>query len=262
VAAPVGSTSASASASQGAATLPAQSASVTPTLPISDSDVTRIMQAGEHAQAAGRRFAWHDGAGCLAELDEHDRLDPRPAQVSTNADSSYLAMLRGECMMLSGQCEAGRQLYKKSFTAMQGKNGSPEQTDRVTDAIVGMYCHGTNLSPRDQVLTARAELQAGAWQTAKTSAVCMAAYKTVMKYRTTVVPRDDDDVMVKDPLSFLFAAAPNCLARAGDCDGAWKVFQEVAAEKFAGKPLLTKPDVMRKTFESITPKCKAATPTP
>jgi pentatricopeptide repeat protein len=222
---------------------------------MSQSDVARILQASEHLDAARKKMAWHDGAGCLADLDEHDKLDPRPAMASTNADS-YAAMLRAQCLMLAGQCEAGRTLYRKAFTAMQGANGSPEQTEKVTDAMVGMYCHGTNLSPRDQVLQARAELQAGAWMTTKPAATCLAAYKTVMKNRTTVVPRDDDDVMVKDPVSFLLVAAPNCLARAGDCEAAWKVYQEIAAEKFKGQIILSKPDILRSSFESITPKCK------
>lgn len=228
---------------------------MTPTSPLTESDVARILRAGEHAQAATRRFASHDGAGCLAELDEHDRLDTRPMQASRSSDSS-LALLRGECMMLAGQCDAGRQLYRASFGAMQGKNGSPEQTEKVTDAIVGMYCHGANMTPRDQVLTARAELTSGAWMTTKIAAACTAAYQTVWKYRNTVQPRDDDDTMVKDPLSFLLAAAPNCLARAGDCAAAWRVYQDVTAEKFKGQAWIAKQDVVRSSFDSIAPRCK------
>ena len=239
--------------------MPSAPPSASASAPLTESDVAKIIRAGEHAQTAQRRFAWHDGAGCLAELDEHDRLDPRADQASTSTDTSYLALLRAECMMLVGQCDAGRTMYKKAFTAMQGKNGSPEQTEKVTDAIVGMYCHGTNMTPRDRVLTARMELQQGAWMTTKTPEQCMSAFETVWKNRSTVVPRDEDDVMVKDPLGFLYATAPNCLARAGDCAGAWKVFQDITNEKFKGQAWISKPDVVKKTFESIVPKCQGKT---
>lgn len=246
---------ASASVASAAAPSAPPSASIVPTTPLAEGDLVKILQAGEHAQAAMRRFAWHNGAGCVAELDEHDRLDTRPVQASTDPEAS-LAMVRAECMMLAGKCDAGRQLFKAAFAASQGENGSPEQTDKVTDAIVGMYCHAANMSPRDQVLTARAELTAGAWTTTKTVAECQKAYETVMKNRATVVPRDEDDAMVKDPLGFLYAAAPNCLARAGDCAAAWKAYEEIVAEKFKGQAWIGKPDVVRSSFESLVPRCK------
>jgi hypothetical protein len=250
---------ASAAPSPSTSPAPSASAAAAPSA-YSESDVSRIVRAGEHAQAAMRRLAWHDGAGCLAELDEHDKLDPRPSQASTNAEVAMYAMVRAECMMLAGRCDEGKAFYKRAFTAAQGANGTPEQSERMTDVVGGMFCHGANLSPRDRFLRARMDLTNGAWSRTLTPQACLDAYQTMMKLRTTVTPHDDDDSLVKDPVGFLYAAAPNCFARAGDCASAWRVFNELNAERFKGQAWTAKQDVVQKSFESLVPRCKGKAP--
>ena len=63
--------------------------------------------------AATQKMFARDGKGCLAELDTHDRLDARPAGLSTNLKAFALG-LRAQCIMLSGQCDAGKGLSGSS----------------------------------------------------------------------------------------------------------------------------------------------------
>jgi hypothetical protein len=77
-----------------------------------------------------------------------------------------------------------------------------------------------------------------------------------------VKPKDDDDTMVKDNNTFLMSAGPNCLAKAGDCTNAFKVFVETQGvfNKEKGIPPTKDPKVAetiaRSSFEAIVPKCK------
>ena len=209
--------------------------------------------AGEHADAARVKASARDGAGCLAELDRHDKLDPR--HLSTDPKQSYVAFLRAQCLMLSGKCTAGRDLLRKSQQMTQGMS-APEQIDKLVDVIAGTYCEGGDMTPRDRFLRARMDLTNGAWTTKKDAAFCSRAYKTMWSLRGVVVPRDDDDTLVKDPLLFLLTAAPSCLARAGDCDAAFATYKEVALELYKGAAWSRDDKTLRRNFEAIQPKCR------
>lgn len=181
--------------------------------------------AQDHADTARTKMNSRDGKGCIAELDQHDKLDPRPLGLSTNS-GSYLASVRGQCLMLSGKCDAGKEVYRKALEKQAGANMSPEQLDKSVDAWAGMNCQGGSMSPRDQVQKATMDLQAGAFTSKKTSAQCQAAYDTIKRVAPTIKPRDDDDAeQIKNQMKGLVASAPRCFARAGDCASAIKVLK-------------------------------------
>ena len=218
-------------------------------------------KAAEHFDTATTKMNAKDGKGCLAELDEHDKLDPRPGGLSTNPSAGWPAYVRAQCLMASGQCDAGRALFRKAFETKNGATSGPEQTDKVTDATAGMWCQGGKMSPRDQLLAARMELQAGAYTSKKDASVCKADFDTIMKLRKTVKKKDDDDDLV-DPISllrFVQVTAPACLAKAGDCAQAFKVYTEaaIALDAETTKSNWTKNEASLKTnFGSTVPKCK------
>lgn len=180
--------------------------------------------AQDHADAARIKMNSRDGKGCLAELDQHDKLDPRPIGLSTNS-GSYLAMERGECLMLSGKCDAGKDVYRKALEKSAGANMSPEQLDKGVDAWAGMNCQGGSMSPRDQLQKASMELTNGAFMSKKTSAQCQAAYDIVKRVGPSVKPRDDDDANTLDNLKNIKMSAPRCFAHAGDCDSAIRILK-------------------------------------
>ena len=184
----------------------------------------REKQAEEHARSAATKLGARDGKGCLAELDEHDKLDPRASGISTSAASAN-ASVRATCLMLAGQCPAGKVLLRKALEVSRGASRGPAQLDKETDDDATQYCQGASMSPRDQYLQAGADLEVGAYKERKDVAYCMAAYDTAKRLVGSVKPKDEDD-----PVKFVFANvrtnAPKCLARAKDCGAALTVYKE------------------------------------
>lgn len=211
-------------------------------------------KAGQLLEAARERSNARDGKACLAELDKYDKLEPK--KQSTDPKSGW-AYLRGQCLMQAGKCDAGKQLSRKHWEVHGGTQMGPEQIDRTVDAFAGMHCQG-KMAPRDEMLRALMDLQNGAYQTKKEPSFCMDAYKTVRKLNGKVEPRDDEDTQIRDAPKMVYHTAANCLGRAGDCAGAYKVFVEAyPIENLANvKDQATKDTIIKSGFESMVQKCK------
>lgn len=183
-----------------------------------------------HLDAARAKTSARDGAGCLVELDGYDRdaWDPGPS----TSPASSMAMSRGICMMLAGDCTKGKDLYRAAMASNAGATFGPEMLDRSVDAIGGLYCQGPALEPRDALLKAVADLNRGAYMSASTPAECQGAIGDVRRLLPVVKPRSPDDSQVTQAGAMLRVAGPECLARAGDCEAAWHVFHDAwLAEK-------------------------------
>ncbi|MBX3190332.1 MAG: hypothetical protein KF819_25255 [Labilithrix sp.] len=212
-----------------------------------------------HLESANVKKQSRDGKGCLDELTQHDALDPRPAGLSTNPASGKNAGLRAECMMLAGQCEAGKAHFRKALAATKSGDMGPEHMDRVTDATAAQSCAGGNLSERDQYLRAMSDLtKGGLGVQSKTVAECQAAFDTFMKLRTTVKRKDASDSQVPEkPLTAMGATAPLCFAKAGDCGAALKAFKAINDAKGPDDAPKAKDDKMLRTqFDALVPICK------
>jgi hypothetical protein len=213
---------------------------------------------GEEARArydaATLKMASKDGNGCLAELDAHDALDPK--HQSTDPKSGF-GLLRAQCLMISGQCKAGKVLARKSYEVSSVASVGPEHVDRAIEGMVMMNCQG-KMNPRDQVLKSLYDLQQGAYITKKTSAECAKSYKTIKKLKGKVKPKDDDDHQIIGIDRTLWSMTPVCFARAGDCDQAWKIFLEnYPADSLAKvKDPAQRETIQRSTFDSMVKKCK------
>jgi hypothetical protein len=177
-----------------------------------------------HLDAARAKTGARDGAGCLVELDAYDKdaWSPTP---STNPTSA-MAMSRAMCMMLAGDCTHGKELYRGAMQSSAGATMSPEMLGKSVDAMAAMYCEGSSLEPRDELLKALMDLNRGAYMTTSTSAACQGEVDTVQRLIPQVKPRDAYDSQVVQAPAILRVAGPECLARAGDCDGAWHVFHD------------------------------------
>lgn len=228
----------------------------------------REKKAAEHADQARAKLTARDGKSCIAELDMHDKLDPRPAGLSTNAKGSYYAMLRAQCLMVMGQCDAGKQLYRRSLEATATVQMGPEQVDRSVDAVAGMFCQGSNMNGRDRIIKATQELSQGAYMSKKDTAFCAAQVKTLKELIPTTKPKDEDDDAVLNAPDALSNSGTACFVKAGDCDAAWNHYVDMNKHpeyyKFS-KPerreLIEKgknmdPKILRSGFESIYSKCK------
>ncbi|HEY3821954.1 MAG TPA: hypothetical protein VGL81_32530 [Polyangiaceae bacterium] len=177
-----------------------------------------------HLEASRAKTSARDGAGCLVELDAYDReaWDSSPS----TSPSSAMAMSRAMCMMLAGDCTRGKELYRASMAANSGATLGPEMLDRSVDSMASLYCQGGALEPRDALLKAMMDLNQGAYMSTSTVAACQAAIDTVKRLVPVVKPRGPDDSQVAQAPAILRVAGPECLARAGDCDAAWREFHD------------------------------------
>lgn len=192
--------------------------------------IARERKAQELVEAANRKAEARDGKGCIADLDQADQLDRRPHHASTDPES-YLHYQRGRCLMLAGQCAAGRAIVR----AYSLRHMPADSADTVADMMAARDCTGT-LSERDQVLKAKHQLQEGA-SNKVAPAVCRSAFDTLRRLRDKVVVKDERDQASTDPQTWAWAGAA-CFARAGDCGGALEVARVQAKElgSRTGKP--------------------------
>ena len=80
-------------------------------------------------ESAARKRASKDGAGCLADLDAADKQFPNSARLSTRPDG--MMNIRGACLMLKGDCEAGKKLYRQAMERVM-----PGQKPEILDTVV------------------------------------------------------------------------------------------------------------------------------
>ncbi len=219
--------------------------------------INQKMDISEEAQsrykAAMEKAGAGDGKGCLKELKAHDKLAPKNKSTDPK---SYASMLRAQCVMRSGKCDAGKVQFRKALEkASSFANQGPEQIDRTVDAYASMYCQG-KMNPTDGLRKALTELQQAAYMTKKTPKYCTERWNTAKKLIPKAKPRDDDDTQIKDADKALFSMVPMCYARAGDCKQAFKAFKEVSKENYKDVPADSKEEIIRSGFDSMVRKCK------
>lgn len=215
-------------------------------------------KAQEYMSAAQEKARAKDGKGCISELDKFDKIDAK--NQSTSPKSPY-SMTRGQCLMLAGKCDAGKQLLRKYSENFMAQSG-PEQIDRTIEAYTTMWCQG-KLSDRDTLLQALKVLQDGAYMTKLKPKECTDAFATVKKLAPKVKPKDDEDSQVEHGPKNAYMTVATCLGRAGDCDQAWKVFKAEYPKQYTEgiKDEKQKETIMRSNFESSARKCQEKAPT-
>jgi hypothetical protein len=88
-------------------------------------------------ESAARKRVAKDGAGCLADLDAADKQWPNSARLSTRPDG--MMNIRGACLMLKGDCESGKKLYRQAMERYM-PNAKPEVLDTVVKVEADQSC--------------------------------------------------------------------------------------------------------------------------
>ena len=213
-------------------------------------------KAQEYFDSAQQKLTARDGKGCLAELDRKDQADPRPLTASTNPKSFY-SSFRARCLMVSGQCDAGKLLYRKWLETTESANYGTEFIDKSVTQIAAMSCQGANMSAKDQLLKANNELSMGANTMRKEPAVCKAALATILKLKKSV-PDDSDTSAIT--VQRLNGIASMCFVKAGDCNGAWATAKELSKleREETGNEHADGPQTLPHRFNYMNdPKCRA-----
>jgi hypothetical protein len=210
------------------------------------------LTAGELAGRASAALHHRDGAACIRDLDAHDRLDPNPQESSREPGSPW-AIVRASCMMLNGDCDGGKALYKKWIRAHD-----PNQADATIDASVEVVAASTcegRMSARDELLRANQRLSLAATGVRKaTVAECNQWIDTETRLAKAVKPSGPDDRAILGLPPTLPQRASQCLANAGDCDAAWRVFRQTWARAFprpAGVDAQTWESTARATYDGM-----------
>jgi hypothetical protein len=209
-------------------------------------------EASARYQDATRKMLSGDGRGCIADLDTHDKLDPRPDGLTTNP-RAQTAGLRAQCIMLSGQCDAGKVLMRKvQEMYMQGM--PPAVIDQAVEKVAAEKCQGGKRSERDELLNAWQKLQLGAASVAE----CDAAYATVKRLRPTVKPKDDQDYAVNTITKFPSDTIAGCYLRHDDCKKAWEVYRVEEGTRLKRDYPTSRSDdaVLRLGWDARNAKCK------
>jgi hypothetical protein len=208
-------------------------------------------------EAAQQKLVAGDGKGCLKELDAHDALDPDHKSSDPKAG---LAMVRSQCVMMAGKCDAGKTLARKSLEATATMKMGPEQLDKVVEAYATQWCQGGSMSDRDQLLQTLSKLQNAAYMTHKDVAFCDEQWAKAKKLIPKVKPKDNDDSQIINVEYSLYSMVPLCYERAGDCKKAYASFPEVTPKKtkegLASLDADQREKVNRSSFESLVRNCK------
>lgn len=201
----------------------------------------------ESIRVASRKMNHGDGEGCLVDL---DRLKARAP--STEATLVYL---RAQCEMLDGKCQAGKQ---RLVTHMRVEtNTHVDRANATAEAMAAMYCRGGDATDRDRLLGALQELVTAAYSETRTPEQCRATVATIRSLIPRVKPRDADDHQIANADRSLYATAPGCFARAGDCASAWQLHRELfPQENLKNVDSKVRADVLASTFDSLVPRCK------
>jgi len=241
-------TSAQAGADSGVSTLPAATAvaSGAPLLPpIADGGAVYDLVA-----SANRKMMHDDGKGCLEDLDRVAEKDP--------AVGRSLWMTRAQCEMLVGHCQEAKQAIARYYVRDMAM--SEERAATMAESIASMRCRGGDMTDRDRLLRAFQELTDGAYINKRSVDDCQKNIALVKELSPKVEPRGPDDGRVKDGPKALFHTGAACLARAGDCEAAYRVWRENYPPK--ALTAIQDPAVLKSTleggFRSAIERCKDA----
>lgn len=206
-----------------------------------DAKMKTNAEAYAHFEAAQRKIAAGDGKGCVAELDLHDKLDPKHKSSDPKTGFGYI---RGQCLMLAGKCDAGKSLVRKTAEqtpSMADADG--DAIDRMVEQYSGSFCQG-KMSDRDALLKAINTLSLGVHNTKIGIAGCSEALATIEKLKKTVKPKDAEDWDIVGLERNLPAFAAGCLGRNGDCKLALKWMKKTMSKQdvanFDAEPDATK----------------------
>ncbi|MCA9599147.1 MAG: hypothetical protein KC776_37810 [Myxococcales bacterium] len=230
--------------------LPGNDAAPPPPSPEQVSKGEAMDQANKHRMAAMQKFQAKDGAGCVAEFDAADRLDPDPTRRSTNPAVGL--QTRALCEMLAGQCAVGKR-HARLVKEQSGGGLPPEQMDQLVSDLAGQFCTGdAGLDAWDKLVRADRHLREAAAK--NDGATCVREAAALDKALKAVPEPDQYRKYQKSSAEHALALAPSCAAKGGRCADARrlakKYYQSIGNAAGAQEP------VFSRSFDAQYPECK------
>jgi len=203
---------------------------------------------GDLVASANRKMMHDDGKGCLEDLDRVAALDPKMEE--------RLAISRGQCEMLVGKCQQGKQRIARWYELESAL--TPGRAEIQAEQLGAMRCRGGNSTPRDELLRAFFELSDGAYMNKRSSKWCAERVSIIRRLLPKVPPRDVDDTQISGGGQALFHTAAACHARAEDCKAAFSIYRELFPPTglAAIKDAAQREKIVRDSFDSSIERCK------
>ncbi|MEZ4369820.1 MAG: hypothetical protein R3B07_03315 [Polyangiaceae bacterium] len=166
-----------------------------------------------------------DGAGCLADLERADKLDPHAA----DRGAEYT---KAVCEMLAGMCESGKK-HMREFLAAQdtGRKKTDKELDQQVSGSANTYCPASRGgTPQEQITRAMSAI-AQAQQRGET-ARCIEEAEAIEKLIPTLpMPKH---LPPRASANGVLSQAAMCLQAAGKCDDAKKWYAKYYEAQFKG----------------------------
>jgi hypothetical protein len=221
-----------------------------PAHPEIDLDGTPMMQAGKLRNAAQEKAELKDGAGCIADLDEADRMDADPTRISTN--SNALLWLRATCEMLLGDCDSGK-LHLRLARQTQSPGIGPNIIDDMVNDSAKRFCPVDQLPTWDRIDRLSADVYF-AW-TNNQAAACN-SIATRLLAELDKAPKADDHEHRRVLLAAYTSVgnAGACLAKADQCARGKQLAQESIRRR--GQATALAEPAYSERWEKAYPNCK------
>lgn len=175
--------------------------------------------------------AWkdRDGKTCLHDLDLYD-ASPARGSFAASTDPKGSLSLRAMCVMLSGDCETGKTLFRKGLVQGNSMVGvdvlDVDMVELNVDQAAGQYCEGPNLTEREKFLGAVARMDAiGGNMRQGTPAMCKESYETSLRLLPDIVAKHVRQDAITYTPDTLHGRGATCFAHVGDCKSSLEAYR-------------------------------------
>lgn len=201
----------------------------------------------ELSAAANRKMMHGDGQGCLEDLGRIKAAAPK--------FEARLVMTRAQCMMLVGECQAGKQLVQDYYVREMAMG--PGFAAKTAENVAAMRCEGGDSSERDRLLAAYRDLNDAAYLNERDPDYCEQRIAIISELAPKVEPRDVEDTQITGGRQALFHTGAMCFARAGDCPAARAHYREFfPAETLEAIDPALRDKTVRESFDASVELCK------
>jgi hypothetical protein len=166
-----------------------------------------------------------DGAGCLADLDRADRIDP------SGSHAPQVAYTRALCEMRVGKCDDGKKLLRDYLKAQDKEHAQTDaQLDQSVKVMADAKCPSSEGKPDQQVRRAMARIAEAAQK--KNAEACLEEARRIEKLIPRIPTKPNPNA--RNMANAVLMQAAVCVGKAGRCKEARKLYDRYYHLQFKG----------------------------
>jgi hypothetical protein len=166
----------------------------------------------------------------------------------------YANWIRAQCEMRVGKCKEGQKRLREYLLNLdKDKRKSEEEIDAQVKASSGK-CPSSSGNLDERVT--RAYTRIGEASRKRDAHACREEAGRIAPLLSQI-PKDQKSAAVRAKATGVLMMAAQCLAKAGECKDAWKMYNKYYDAQFAHTMKLKEVrEAAKATFPSVAPKCK------